>query len=165
MMNSELAEIKNMIYDKCSLQISDFKTETESKEYEACQFELNGLIVICRNAKTTPKKTGQFVTFWKRNAKGPIEPFHETDPIDFYVVNVQTTNQQGQFVFPKSVLIKKGIISTDKKEGKRAFRVYPSWDVTNNKQAEQAQKWQLNYFYEINNATDLKRVIELYKNK
>ncbi|MGS2764101.1 MepB family protein [Sinomicrobium sp. M5D2P9] len=165
MINSELAGIKKMIYDKCALQVSGFKTEPESKDYEACQFQLNGLNIICRNAKITPKKAGQFVTFWKRNGKGPIEPFHETDSMDFYVVNVQTTNQLGQFVFPKSVLIKKGIISTDKKEGKRAFRVYPSWDVTNNKQAEQTQKWQRNYFYEINNSTDLKRVIELYKNK
>ncbi|MGS2739696.1 MepB family protein [Sinomicrobium sp. M5D2P17] len=165
MVNSELAGIKKMIYDKCALQISGFKNEPESKDYEACQFQLNERNIICRNAKTTPKKAGQFVTFWKRNGKGPIEPFHETDPIDFYVVNVQTKKQMGQFVFPKSALIKKEIISTDKKEGKRAFRVYPSWDVTHNKQAEQAQKWQLNYFYEINNSTDLKRVIELYKNK
>jgi hypothetical protein len=60
-------------------------------------------------------------------------------------------------------LIKKGIIYKEKKEGKRAFRVYPSWDRTKNKQAERTQKWQLSYFYKINNLTDLNEVVELYK--
>lgn len=162
-MNNQLTEIKNEIYDKCKLRIFDFENEPESLEYDACRFELNGLKIICRNAKVTPKKNGQFVTFWKRNGNGPIEPFYETDRIDFYAVNVRTKNQRGQFVFPKSVLIKKGIISTDKKEGKRAFRVYPSWDITKSKRAERTQNWQLNYFYEIGKTTDFKEVTKLYE--
>ncbi len=68
----------------------------------------------------------------------------------------------GQFVFSKSVLIDKGIISTEKREGKRVFRVYPKWDVAKNKQAQLSQQWQLKYFYEINNLTDLNKVNELY---
>lgn len=164
-MNINLNQIKTEIYDKCELEISDFNTEPESKEYEACRFKLNRLNIVSRNAKITPKKVGQFVTFWKRNENGPIEPFFETDPINFYVVNVRTENKFGQFVFPKSVLVKKGIISTGKKEGKRAFRVYPNWDIAKNKQSEQTQKWQLNYFYEINDSTDFSKVAELYKNK
>lgn len=162
-MDSNLNQINAEVYEKSGLKMSDFQTETESKEYDACRFELNGRKIISRNSKITPKKVGQFVTFWKRNGNGPIEPFEENDQIDFYAVNVRTENEFGQFVFPKSVLIKKGIISTEKKEGKRAFRVYPSWDNANNKQAERTQKWQLNYFYEINNSTDLRRVEELYK--
>jgi len=162
-MNSNLNQIKTEVYEKSGLKISDFQTETESKEYDACRFELNGRKIISRNSKITPKKVGQFVTFWKRNGNGPIEPFDENDQIDFYAVNVRTENEFGQFVFPKSVLIKKGIISTDKKEGKRAFRVYPNWDIAKNKQADRTQKWQLEYFYEINNSTDFKKVAELYK--
>ena len=162
-MDSNLNQIKAEVYEKSGLKMSDFKTETESKEYDACRFELNGRKIISRNSKITPKKVGQFVTFWKRNGNGPIEPFEENDHIDFYAVNVRTENEFGQFVFPKSVLIKKGIISTEKKDGKRAFRVYPSWENVNNKQAERTQKWQLDYFYEINNSTDLRRVEELYK--
>ncbi|PHS08235.1 MAG: MepB family protein [Kordia sp.] len=163
-MTNELSEIKKEVYDKCELRISELEYESESTDYAACSFKLNGLNIICRNAKTTPKKIGQFVTFWKRNINGPIEPFFETDRIDFYAVNVRTENKRGQFVFPKSELIKKGIISTDKKEGKRAFRVYPSWDIVKNKQAERTQKWQLNYFYEIGKSTEFKKVNELYKN-
>ena len=162
-MDSNLTQIKTEIYDKRELRIAGFRIEPESKEYDACQFELNGLNIVSRNAKITPKKVGQFVTFWKRNGNRTIEPLSETDQIDFYTVNVRTNNEFGQFVFPKSVLIKKGIISTDKKEGKRAFRVYPIWDIAKNKQAECTLKWQLNYFYEINNSTDFNKVKELYK--
>lgn len=161
-MDKNLNQIKAEIYDKCSFEISDFKPEPESSGYDACQFDLDGRKIISRTAKITPKKVGQFVTFWKRNENGPIEPFDEDDQIDFYVVNVRTEKEFGQFVFPKSVLIKKGIISTDTKEGKRAFRVYPRWDTAKNKQAQRNQKWQLNYFYEIGEMTDFKKVNELY---
>lgn len=162
-MDTNLHQVKTEVYDKCGLNISNFESEAESKEYNACQFELNGRQIICRNAKTTPKKSGQFVTCWKRNGKGPIEPFYESDRIDFYVINVRTDTEFGQFVFPKEVLIKKGIISTERKQGKRAFRVYPSWDIQGNKQAERTQKWQLNYFYRIKNSIDFSKVTELYK--
>ncbi len=161
-MDKNLKQIKTKIYDRCSFEISDFKLEQESKEYDACRFNLNGSRVVSRNAKITPKKIGQFVTFWKRNGNGPIEPFNDRDEIDFFVVNIRTENEWGQFVFPKSVLIEKGIISTQKKEGKRAFRLYPSWDKTKSKQAEQTQKWQLNYFYEVGEMTDFEKVIQLY---
>ena len=161
--NSDLNQIKVEIYDRCSLEISDFKTESESIEYDACQFELNEMKVICRSSKITPKKIGQFVTFWKRNEKGITEPYHAADKIDFYLINVKTENNFGQFVFPKTELINRGIISTDRKYGKRGFRVYPKWDKALNKQAEKTQKWQLNYFFEINKTTDLNKVSELYK--
>ncbi|TLP81327.1 MepB family protein [Maribacter sp. ACAM166] len=162
-MDTTLHQIKNKIYNNCALEISDFKTEQESTAYDACKFVLNGHYIRSRNAKITPKKTGQFVTFWKRYKNGPIEPFNETDPIDFYVVNVRTKNALGQFVFPKSILITKRIISTEHKEGKRAFRVYPSWDIITNKQAKRTQKWHLVFFYEINDSTNLNKVLELHK--
>ncbi len=162
-MNSNLNKIKNEVYNNCSLEISDFTKELDGKEYDACQFDLNEMKIICRSAKKTPKKVGQFVTFWKRNKNGITEPFNENDKIDFYVINARSENNFGQFVFPKSELINKGIISTKIKDGKRGFRVYPKWDKAENKQAEKTQKWQLKYFYEINNVTDLNEVSELYR--
>ncbi|MCX7551907.1 MepB family protein [Xanthomarina sp. F2636L] len=162
-MDKNLLEVKTKVYDKIKLKISNFREELESKEYHACRFKLDDREIICRNAKITPKKVGQFVTFWKRQGNGPIEPFNDMDQIDFYVVNVRSENEFGQFVFPKSVLINKGIISTAKKEGKRAFRVYPKWDLPNNKQAERTQKWQLNYFYKISNLTNFNQVSNFYK--
>jgi hypothetical protein len=63
----------------------------------------------------------------------------------------------GQFIFPKTVLANKGIISKNGISGKRGIRVYPPWDVPNNKQAEKTQRWQLNYFLTIktDGTTDL----------
>ena len=162
-MDRNLKQIKNEVYETCGLKMSNFLMETESKEYDACRFELSGRKIISRNSKITPKKVGQFVTFWKRNINGIIEPLEETDGFDFFTVNVRTEKEYGQFVFPKSVLISKGIISTAKKGGKRAFRVYPGWDVATNNQAVKTQKWQLDYFYEIYDSTDFKKVANLYK--
>lgn len=111
-MDNNLTQIKTEVYDNCDLKISNFKLEPESTEYDACQFELNGLNVISRSSKITPKKAGQFVTFWKRIENGPIEPFSENDNLDLFIVNVRTDNKFGQFVFPKSLLIRKGIIDS-----------------------------------------------------
>ncbi|MDW7693041.1 MepB family protein [Flammeovirgaceae bacterium SG7u.111] len=162
-LDKNLAEIVSKIYDKCSLKIYKLNIESEGKEYDACQFALNEKKIICRSSKITPKKNGQFVTFWKRSEEGITEPFCETDLIDFFVINTKTENRFGQFVFPKTELINRGIISTKMKDGKRGFRVYPKWDKPQNKQAEKTQKWQLNYFFEIEKETDLKNVINLYK--
>ncbi|MFQ3213646.1 MAG: hypothetical protein ACJAT1_000653 [Marivirga sp.] len=161
-MDSNLEHIKAEVYDKCGLEMSGSNREAESREYDACSFQLNGRTVLYRSAKTTHKKAGQFVTFWKRSESGPIEPFSDTDEIDFFVVTVWLANKIGQFVFPKAILIQKGIISIEKKEGKRAFRVYPSWDITQSKQAQQTQKWQLNYFYAVDLSTDLTKVKGLF---
>ena len=148
-MNQILTETKELVFDKCGFEISNVKIEKESSEYFAHRFEINNLKILFRQAKITPTKVGQFVTLWKRKKdKDPIEPFEITDNIDLFVINVKTEERFGQFVFPKSVLIEKGIVS-DKKEGKRAIRVYPSWDKTENKQAQKTQKWQLSYFLEI----------------
>lgn len=163
--DSLLNQIDTKVYQKCGLEILDFTPELESKEYAASRYKINDLHIASRNAKITPKKIGQFVTFWKRKGKGQIEPFNEKDQIECFVVNVRTENELGQFVFPKSALIKKGIISTTKKEGKRAFRVYPKWDIPKNKQSAQTQKWQLDYFYQIDDSVDFNMVTELYKNK
>lgn len=161
-MDTNLTLIKTTVYDKMKLVISSFTVELESKEYYACRFSLNGQNIISRNAKITPKKKGQFVTFWKRNKKGITAALNENDLFDFFIVNVRKENKIGQFVLPKSVLISKGIITTNKKEGKRGFRVYPSWDTPSNKKAKKTQEWQLDHFYEIKENLDLNTVSDLY---
>ncbi|MCZ4237926.1 MepB family protein, partial [Staphylococcus equorum] len=85
-------------------------------------------------------------------------PFSEKDDFHFYIINVEKENRFGQFVFPKSVLKTKGIISTEIKDGKRGFRVYPIWDTVTSKQAEKTQQWQLDYFYEIGEITNIEKV-------
>ena len=161
-MNNILRLIKQDVYGQCGLDISDFGWERESKGYQACQFKLNGKVVICRQAKLTPKKAGQFVTCWKRENDGPIIPFAESDPFELLIVNIYSAGRLGQFVFPKAALAKYGLLSTYEKEGKRAFRLYPEWETNLNVQANKSQKWQLNYFFEISPNTDLEKVKKLY---
>ena len=90
------------------------------------------------------------MTLWKRNEKnGAITPFDTLDAIDLIIISVRKDDYLGQFIFPKAILLEKGIFSTNIKEGKRAMRVYPPWDKTSSKQAQETQKWQINYFFEI----------------
>lgn len=135
-------------YKASGYSIKNLKNEPESAEYGAAEFTLNDRRIKFRVAKITPTKIGQFVTFWKRSGKGPIAPYHEDDLFDFLVVCVHSGEHFGQFIFPKQVLCEKGIVSTNDKEGKRAMRVYPPWDITDNAQAKRTQKWQLEWFIE-----------------
>ncbi|MEO7977449.1 MepB family protein [Flavobacterium sp.] len=146
---SDLISAKKLIYDICNLQCSQPEAENESTDYSAYRFMINGKSICYRIAKTTPTKNGQFVTLWKRNPSGIIEPFDSSDAIDFVIISVRKENNFGQFIFPKSVLLQKGIFSGPNKEGKRATRVYPPWDVTTSKQALKTQQWQLDYFLDL----------------
>ncbi len=156
--------IQSKIYEPCALVITNYKVEKEGAAYEACRFTLNNSYVICRTAKITPKKIGQFVTFWKRNTEGVTEPFSETDAFDFYVINVSKDEQFGQFVIPKAVGVAKGLVSTVTKEGKRGFRVYPPWDLPTNNQAKRTQSWQLDYFVSLEGTINFDWVTKLYAN-
>lgn len=164
MIPENLIETKELVFDKCGFEFQNLEIEKESAEYGACKFDLDTVKILFRVAKITPTKIGQFVTFWKRIGKGPIEPYAVSDEIDFFIINTKSGNQFGQFIFPKSVLCQQGIISTNVKEGKRAIRVYPPWDLTVSKQAQKTQKWQLEYFLEIplNQPINLERAKQLY---
>jgi len=141
--------IQKVVYEPQRWVCNNIQKEAESAEYGACTFEMNNRRIALRVGKITPTKVGQFVTLWKRIGKGPIMPYDMSDSIDLFVVTVRSNNHFGQFVFPKSVLYAKGVVSKDGKGGKRAMRIYPAWDVTDNPQAKRTQAWQLNYFFEI----------------
>lgn len=160
----DLILTKEILFDNYNFEITQPLLELESSEYGACTFVLNNLNIRYRTAKITPTKTGQFVTLWKRINQGPIQPFDSTDPIDLFVISVRKDDHFGLFIFPKSIGIEKGIVTNGNKEGKRAIRVYPPWDVTTSKQAQKTQKWQLDYFLEINQnqKMDLKRAKSLF---
>jgi hypothetical protein len=155
---------KKYIYDPCRFNFENEVPEIESSEYNAYTFELNNLKIRFRSAKISPTKNGQFVTLWKRIGKGPIMPFDASDEIDLVVISVQKDSRYGQFVFSKAVLVKHGVF-TDVKEGKRAIRVYPSWDIAESTEARKTQKWQLEYFLEVSKdkPLDIERVKLLYQ--
>lgn len=146
---SELLQVKELVYDKCNLEFTNLVNDIESLEYQASSFQLNSLQVIHRVSKITPTKIGQFVTIWKRNTNGITAPFDVLGNFDFIIITSKSGENLGQFVFPKSVLLEKGIISNNNTSGKRGIRVYASWDIPTNKQAIKTQNWQTKYFYSI----------------
>ncbi|AEA43275.1 MepB family protein [Fluviicola taffensis] len=148
---ADLKVVKELVYDKCGFRLTNLKLNSESIEYGACSFELDGQKIEHRISKITPTKTGQFVTIWKRDKNGVTEPFDILDDIDFIAITSKSGDNIGQFIFPKSVLADKGVIIQNGKGGKRGIRVYPSWDTVTNKQAGKTQSWQTKYFVIINN--------------
>lgn len=155
---SILTELQSKVYIPAGFDFSQLEIENESQEYGACSFKLDRYFCKFRVAKTTPTKTGQFVTFWKRKGSGPIQPYDSSDRFDFLIVSTQSGNHFGQFVFPKDVLVQEGVVSTPDSEGKRAIRVYPPWDHSLNRQAQKTQSWQIQYFLKFDGPIDLKQV-------
>ena len=147
--HADLLIAQKNVYEPLGFIYKNLVIDKESQEYSACTFEMNGKIIKFRVAKITPTKIGQFVTFWKRIVSGTIFPFDSSDQFDMLVISVRNGNHLGQFVFPKSILLKHNVISKNDDGGKRALRVYPPWDLPSSQQATRTQAWQLAYFFEI----------------
>ncbi|WP_406284455.1 MepB family protein [Embleya sp. NBC_00896] len=145
----ELLAVKASVYDPCGFRCSRPEAEPESADYGAYAFTVDGARVRFRVGRTTPTKVGQFVTVWQRSAEGPIRPFDAADPVDLFVIGSRMGEHFGQFVFPRAVLRARGVVSVDGVGGKRGFRVYPPWVVTENRQARAAQAWQVEHFLSI----------------
>jgi hypothetical protein len=116
-LHGDLLIIKELLYDKCGFDFIHPKIEVESIEYGACSFRLNENSIKHRVSKITPTKTGQFVTIWKRNISGVTAPFDDADDIDFFIITSRKGNSIGQFIFPKNVLVEKGVVSKHNKIG------------------------------------------------
>lgn len=146
---NELKITKALVYDTYGFILTNLKLHAESVAYGACSFDLNKKKIQYRVSKITPTKTGQFVAIWKRNNDGITVPFDVADDFDFMIIATKSGDNFGQFIFPKSILAERGIVTQNNKEGKRGIRVYPPWDNATNKQAEKTQAWQTKYFLRI----------------
>ncbi len=145
-MYSELESINKLIFKPLGIVLTNVAAELESKEYFAHKFQINGQHVIFRCAKITPTKIGQFVTIWKRDDNGITQPFDLHDDFNFCIITARKNENFGLFIFPKLVLYHNKILSDNTRDGKRGIRVYPTWDLTANKQAQKTQLWQTEYF-------------------
>lgn len=143
------------LFGKFKLEIATIEPDLECEEYFGYNFQLNTAKVKFRKAKITPKKIGQFVTLWRRNANGITEPFNVKDDFDFYIIYVEKEDERGLFLFSKSALTENKILTNATKEGKRGFRVYPNWDIPENKQAEKTKAWQMEFFVDLDDDSEL----------
>jgi len=163
---TDLQLAEKLLYNECGFQLQNLIWNSESANYGTCSFELNNKLIQYRVANITPTKIGQFVAIWKRNNEGITAPFDVSDSLDFLIISVRDSENFGQFVFPKSVLVSHGIISQNKKGGKRGIRVYAPWDKPTSKQAIQTQAWQVPFFVEIkeNALIDLEKIKRILSN-
>ena len=148
-MNKELKHIHHILFEVLGSEISNISNDEGTGQYCGCNFQLGSRNIKYRKANITPKKIGQFVALWKRNSAGKTEPYCLDDDVDFYIIEAKQGQNHGLFIFPKRVLAEKQILSLSEKEGKRGFRVYPPWDIPNNKQAINTKSWQVGYFYDL----------------
>src|SRR5699024_5788543 len=147
------------------LTIRSNQKENQNSEYGAGTFQLSSRTVRFRVANITPTKAGQFVSFWEKDRNNKNQPYLYVEAPDLFVITTfKNENEFGQFIFPKEVLLEKGILRSDLTKGKMAIRVYPSWDNPSSKQAIQTQKLQLPYFVDMRNPNKLplEKIVELY---
>lgn len=162
--SSDLNLAKELVYDPCGFNLKNLNFHTESKDYAACSYELDGKTIEYRASKITPLKTGQFVTIWRRNKEGITMPFDSSDELHFIIISSRNNDNFGLFIFLKSELLSRGIIALNGEGGKRGLRVYPPWDRVTNKHAEKSQSWQKKYFLWIKNdgSNDLDHIKMLF---
>ncbi len=153
-MTIELAQVEQILLQHFNISFINLTKDEECNEYDGFNCKTTIDNIKYRKAKITPKKSGQFVTLWRRNEKGITEPFTIDDAFDFYIIAAKISNELGCFIFPKNVLAEQHILSTAKREGKRGFRIYPEWDIPTNKQAEKTKLWQNKYFINLTNIND-----------
>ena len=147
----------------------------ESSKYEGLVFSIKGKSIVFRKGKVTPDRPGAFLAIWKRpssdkeNKPIPLE----SNELDYLFVQVEEHSnitssdksinnpKSGMFIFPVSLMVKKGIVSSETSKGKTGFRVFPPWSqdrgVVGTKvfsdSGKKTQRWQLPYFVEINDGS------------
>ena len=147
----------------------------ESAKYEGLVFSINDKSIVFRKGNVTSDRPGAFLAIWKRpssNKENKPIPLQPVD-LDYLFVQVEEhsniTNidksinnpKSGMFIFPVSLLVKKGIVSSETSKGKTGFRVFPPWSQDRgiagtqvfSESGKKTQRWQLPYFVEINDGS------------
>lgn len=129
-------------------EVKDLTEEKYNQDYEALTFSFKEETYQSRLAKKTPTKAGYFVTCWTKDENNCNQPYSKGAFADYLMIIVIDEELSGYFLFPRELLVEKGILTTFEHKGKMAFRVYPKWCNQLNKTAGQTQKWQCKYFFE-----------------
>lgn len=148
-----------------AVPMTQLKTDLHNHEYEAMVFSVNEIHFRSRLAKKTPNKKGFFVTCWEKDDSGRNQPFPYEQSPDKLIVSIIDEENKGQFIFPKSVLLKQSILRDQETKGKMAFRIYPVWESNLNKTAQKTQLWQRDYFLDLTKSVDKDRASHLYFSK
>ncbi|WP_294976134.1 MepB family protein [uncultured Leuconostoc sp.] len=151
------------VTSKLAYNIEMISEESQNALYEGFTFRLKDKKFRSRLAKRTPTKKGYFVVFWEKDSHSKNKPFDYDNSPDFLIINVIDLYRQGQFVFPKALLVQKKILVSADSKGKMALRVYPEWVKDLNKTAVQTQQWQIPYFIDLSkDLIDSAKLKQLY---
>ncbi|MEK4056958.1 MepB family protein [Paenibacillus sp. FSL F4-0087] len=154
--------IDSLLANFDNIEITNIIEEKHNREYEGMIIYIGNYTYRSRLAKLTPKKKGFFVVFWEKDENNQNQPYSFFESPDKLIISIMNGNMKGQFVFPKSKLLEKGILKNEDTKGKMAIRVYPSWEKELNKSAAQTQKWQQEYFIDLSDGIDDQKLIDLY---
>lgn len=143
-------------------EVNDVEIEPLNIEYESCLFYIDQKKYRSRRAKKTPNKKGYFTVFWIKDDNNKNRPYNWEETPGKIIITFIDEDKKGQFIFPKEVLAERNIITTDDKKGKMALRVYPPFENSLNKTAEQTQKWQSDYFIDLTDSINKTKFSELY---
>ena len=157
--------VNKMIYERSDLTVKSVQEEKQNSKYGAGTFRLSSRTVRFRVANITPTKVGQFVAFWEKDENNKNQPFTYDESPDLLVITTfKGDSEVGQFIFPKEILFKHNILRSSSTKGRMAIRVYSSWDKPTSEQAMKTQKWQLPYFVDMSDQSELpiQKIIELY---
>ncbi|ANE03645.1 MepB family protein [Corynebacterium crudilactis] len=127
--------------------MAEVMSETQNSDYESGIAKFGNEMWHIRTSRNTPTKPGAFVAFWTREQSGDTGPFNSENVHAGLFVFVEQLGKRGVFRFTAKHLDQLGIIS-GQRSGKRGFRVYPSWCVQLNPQAQATQKAQAPAFQE-----------------
>lgn len=126
--------------------------EEQSSDYESGTVKIGSDTWRIRTARVTPKKPGAFVAVWKREAHGETRPFKREEYSAGLMVFVREAEKFGVFRFSTAQLAALGVLRSGDQEGKRGFRVYPSWSTGLNRQAAVTQRRQSPAFHRLDGA-------------
>ena len=106
-------------------EVKDLTEEKYNQDYEALTFSFKEETYQSRLAKKTPTKAGYFVTCWTKDENNCNQPYSKEAFADYLMIIVIDEELSGYFLFPRELLVEKGILTTFEHKGKMAFRVYP----------------------------------------
>jgi len=160
--------IKNFVsVGHCITENVELDIVPENSKYHALTFAINKFKIVYRKGNVTPDRPGAFLAIWQRptcdksNNNKPI-PLTSNE-LDYLFIHVESDSQQGMFIFPISLLIKQGIVSSSVKKGKTGFRIFPPWSEDRgvvgtkvfSESGKKTQRWQIPYFIEMDNEGNL----------
>ncbi|MBU7396629.1 MepB family protein, partial [Staphylococcus aureus] len=93
-------------------EVKDLTEEKYNQDYEALTFSFKEETYQSRLAKKTPTKAGYFVTCWTKDENNCNQPYSKEAFADYLMIIVIDEELSGYFLFPRELLVEKGILTT-----------------------------------------------------